>query len=231
MNQFIYYVLIGVLCAVFYVILQMTYRKFLMRLSSELYEQHNPELFLKSLNSGMGKLFMSSKTRLFMSIDAYLLLKDEQKVESIIEELENSRMGLGKKIALFQKEITFYLEAKKPTQAIEANRKLREIAENIKDTKIVQVLEECDILIHVYARKSAEYVQLLLDKAAALNDILPKGIFYYRAAVCYYNIDDKVSCEKYLNEAKKSFSGSFLEKIMDQVLQSKNFTAIENKIM
>ena len=82
------YLLIALLMLVLSLLFSMSKRNFYKLLADILYKQHNGELYLKEINSFKGKVFLNKKTRLFMSIDGYLLNNDINETINIFHELE-----------------------------------------------------------------------------------------------------------------------------------------------
>lgn len=230
MNNLMMCILVGAVLALFIGMYQRNYRNFLIQLSIILYQKHDPDTYLKVLNSWKGSLFMNAKTRKLMSLDAYIFQKDKTSVIALFQELEEDSLGIARRIALFQKEITYYLESKSSGKAIEANEKLKEAAEGIEEEKIKKILDDCNVLIQVYARRRGDYAEYLIKKAENENLTLQKAITYYRAAVCFYHDQDEENCRKYLLESKKCFQDTFLEKIIDPMLEQ-DIKLIETQIM
>ncbi len=230
MNRLILCMLIGTLSAACLAALHFLYRQTLYQLSELLYKKHDPDAFLAKLESYPALLLINKKKRKILSIDALMLKNNRKKAEMIMKELEQEALSFSQRILLFQKQIAFYLESYEGTKAIEAYLKLKEETEEFADDSILQIVEECDILIHVYARKDGLYAEKLVQKAERLQESIPKGICYYRAGVSYYHLQDENHCRMLLERAQQFLKNTIFEKNIDQIL-NQDLQLIEKRIM
>ncbi len=75
-------------------------------MSTILYHDNNPELYLKKLDGVLGKIFLNKKTRLFRKIDAYAMKNDSVSVIDTFKELESKKFSFGQKITPYEQEVT-----------------------------------------------------------------------------------------------------------------------------
>ena len=218
MSRIVRCLLISILLTTILSLIQRIKQDFLKKLSFILYEEKNPDHYLEELNSFSGKLFMSNRDRLILSIDALMLKKEYQEVSDIFELLEKLKLSELHQLALYQKKIAYYLEIKNNIKAIESFNQLKQLSQNNRQRAIQLVVEENDILIHVYAKKDGYYAQSLENKAKTIRDHHAKGICLYRSAVSYYNLKDFDKCKSLLEEAAFYLKDTIYEKTIQQVL-------------
>lgn len=230
MNSLVRCLVIAILLTTILSLVQRIRQDFLKNLSFILYEEQNPERFLKKLNSFLAKLFLSNRDRLLLTIDALMLKKEYYTVTQIFGYLERIKLSLLHQLALYQKEIAYYLETQDNKKAIECFEQLKELSQDTQQPAIKMVVEENDILIHVYAKKDGYYAQVLENKAKNINDHLIKGICLYRAGVSYYNLKEIDKCIHLLEEAAFYLKDTIYEKAIQQILNG-NLDLLYKKIM
>ncbi len=225
MNQFIVYALVGVLLILIIVVMQVNSRKFLQDLAILLYEKKDARTYLKKIDSFEGKIFLNSKKRLFNSIDAYIMLNEKHKVEEIFRTLEHKHLGYGSKIGLYQKEVQYYVQQRKFEQAKEAYDILMDLGTKINDKNMAKLLEEATELVEIYVNRNGTYAKVMVEKYNYEPNLMLKGIYAFRAAKCFYYLDDKNKVEKYLKECRSKCKGSIYAKQADLCLN--DFTQLE----
>lgn len=230
MNRIVRCLLISILITTIMSLVQRLRQDFLKKLSLILYEEQNPDYYLKELNSFAGKLFMSKRDRMLLSVDALMLKKEYSAVTEIFKALDSLKLSELHQLALCQKKIAYYLETLNNDKAIESYNQLKELCQEARQPAIKLLLDESDILIHVYAKKDGYYAQSLETKARAVNDSITKGICLYRAGVSYYNLNEIDKCKSLLEEAAFYLKGTMYEKAIQQVLNG-DLDLIHKKIM
>ena len=81
--------------------------------------------------------------------------------------------------------------------------------EMIKDANMDVISEEANTLIEVYCNRNASYAEIMVEKAKKQTNKFTKGIFYYRAAKCYYYGNDEKNVQKYLEHAVQNVTGEW----------------------
>lgn len=221
------YILIGLVLIVIIIMQQLSVKKYLKDLSSLLYEKQDGKAYLDKLNSFQGKLSMSGNKRLFMAIDGYALMDDTASIEKAFKELETKKLSYGSQIGLYQKEVQYYVQARKFDEAIKANNSLQELGALINDQKMTTILDEANVLVEIYCNRNGSLAKEMVKKAESANTKLLKGIYYYRASKCYYYLNDKANTTKYLKEAQLKLSGTSWGKHVDMCLE--DISEIEEK--
>lgn len=103
MEMFFIYGGMALLMVVLSVIHSKLRKSFLARLSHSLYVEMDGNAYLNTLNSLQAKLFMRQKTRLFMSVDGYLLNNDLAKAIEVLQKLEKKSLSYAKTLGLYKK--------------------------------------------------------------------------------------------------------------------------------
>lgn len=212
-NKLLIYILLIFLLLFIVVAQQLISKKFIQDLSNLLYQKQDGNNYLIRLNSWYGKLMLGAKKRLFMSVDGYLLLEDYLKIEECFDKLNKSRLSFTQKIGLYQKEIQYYISVKKYSEAIKINDDLQKLGAVLADDKnMAYILEENNLLIEIDCKHNAKLAKKMLEKAKESQGELAKGIYFLRAAKCYYYGGDTKNMNKYLKEAELKTTGSTLNK-------------------
>ncbi len=205
-------------------------QKFIRGTMALLYQGNNPKEYLNQLNSFLGKIFISSKNRIYLSIDAYLVSKDYVKLEELFTILSAKRLSYGKRISLYQKQITYFVEVKKYDEAIVAYEKFIAEASKINDKKLIQTASELELIMNVYVYHHLGTIENLIELSKTLDKGMQLGIYYYRIAVGYYYNNQLDECKVYLKLAEKNFRDSPLEKVVKKLLKD-DLKRIEDLIM
>lgn len=218
MNKILQFVLILVIGLVIYFLMNQMMRRLMVRLSEILYKDVDPQKYLEVLNSWQGKMFFSRKTRSLMAVDAYLMLNQRDEVEKIFSELDQMKLNPGNKMALAQKELSYYVDAHQYDKALAAFEQLKETSAKFKQEQVSSIMKECTYLVEIYIHHNTDYLDEILDLAGKMKNDFYQGIFLYRAAKLYYYKGDEENCRIKLKEAKEKTHGTAWEIMIDQML-------------
>lgn len=214
---YVYLILTLALLALWF-LYQKAVNHFSKSLAKKLYIEKNPKLFLETLHSFPAKLFLSSKKRLFLALEAHMLLGEKEKTMQVFDKLSKKRLGYGASITLLQKKVQYFTESGQLTLALEAYQSLEEKGNWIQDPRMQQILEESKALVEIYCHKNAQYAPLMLQKAKESRGNLVQGIYYYRAAKCFAYNKDKNNVNIALKKAKDKLKGSAWEAHIERCL-------------
>ena len=197
-------------------------------LSKLLYNDHQPEEFLTKINGFWGKIFFSKQTRLFQSLDAYFMCEDFEQVENTFKSLESGKLSYGAKINLYEKEVQYYVQNKKYTEAQKANDTLQSLGKQISSPEMDRILLESSTLIKIYVDHDGSVAKDMVALAEQASQKGMKGLYYYRAAKCYNYQSDRANTIKFLEKAQQNLSSS---KEWDTHIEKclKDFSALEEK--
>ncbi len=186
----------------------------------ELVQKNDADKYIKMLNSTKAKFLLGKKTRYILLVDGYISLKNYEEVYSLFKTLRNLKLSYGKKINLYQKEISVYLEQKKCNEAISSYEDLKLEGEKINDPHMNKILQDSEMVINVYAKNNPEYLNTLLDLEKNEVDKSKKGIYDYRIAVCYSKMNDDTKAKTYLKKAKENLDGTFVYNLVNKVVKN-----------
>lgn len=226
-NPIYLYLILGLVLLALWFVYQKMSANFSKNLAQKLYLDKEPETFLKDLSSIQAKIYLSSKKRLFLALEAYMLLGQEEKIMETLDKLSRKRLGYGPTITLLQKKVQYYTESGKLDLALEAYQELEEKGSWIQDPRMLQILEESKSLVEIYCHKNAAYAEIMIDKAKQTNNKLLQGIYFYRAAKCFSYKRDKNNVVIYLKKAKEKLKGSAWEQHIEACLN--DFSYLEKK--
>lgn len=209
MDKIIILILLTIIGLAFGIILTKEKTKFNKINIDYLYLKKQPQTYIDRLNTKKAKFLFGNITRKFMILDGYINLKDNNQTISLFDELRNNKLSYGKRINLYQKEISYYLEAKMFDKALASYQDLKNEGSLINDPRMLQILSESEALIEVYVKKNIEYIDVLIQLINSSKDDLTNVINNYRIAYCYFNNNNVDKAKEYI---KKSFN--FSEKTM-----------------
>lgn len=217
-NPVYLYLLLAVLLVVLWLVYQKMSANFSKALAKKLYIEKQPEAFIQTLDSFPARIYLSSKKRLFLKLEAYMLLGQQDKIMETFERLTQKRLGYGATITLLQKKVQYYTESAHYDLALAAYQELEEKGSLIQDPRMLQILEESKILVEIYCHRNPDYAEWMVEKAKQTPTKLLQGIYYYRAAKCFSYKRDKNNVNIYLKKAKEKLKGSAWETHIDACL-------------
>lgn len=228
MNWKLFFILCG--CGILsYIAYYFLFKRQILKLTSLLYHENNPDGFLKELNSLMSRFFFPKKMHAMMSIDAYLMKSDNEKLKELFKEIDNYRLRAGDEFYVRQKEIVFYVEQNDEKNAEHAYTRMKEIYDGFKDKSTYEgVMKESEYVYEINLKQNPKYLDEMLAQAKHSKNEFMSGIYLYRAAKCYYFKNDNKNCKATLEKAKVKLKGSFYEKIIDDIL-NKDISIITTK--
>jgi tetratricopeptide (TPR) repeat protein len=223
---FILLVLLGLGSYVGYFLL---FRRQIMKLTALLYQDNNPDGFLAELDSIMSKLFFPKKMHAMMKIDAYLMKGDKEKLKELFASIKNYKIRPGDEFYVEQKEVAFYVELQDVDNATAAYNRMIEIYDTFKDkTNYEGVMKETEYTYEINLRHSGKYANEMIDLAKAATSDFSSGIYYYRAAKCYYYKKENRLMKEALLKAQQKLKGTFYDQLITDILE-KDVTLIETK--
>ncbi|MEG0176937.1 hypothetical protein [Anaerorhabdus sp.] len=223
---FILLVLLGLGSYVGYFLL---FRRQIMKLTALLYQDNNPDGFLAELDSIMSKLFFPKKMHAMMKIDAYLMKGDKEKLKELFAAIKNYKIRPGDEFYVEQKEVAFYVELQDVDNATAAYNRMIEIYDTFKDkTNYEGVMKETEYTYEINLRHSGKYANEMIDLAKAATSDFSSGIYYYRAAKCYYYKKENRLMKEALLKAQQKLKGTFYDQLITDILE-KDVTLIETK--
>lgn len=195
---------------------------FLKELSVILYKNFDANAYLSKLESFKAKWLLDHKTRLFMSVEGYLLKNQIDQVIKIFKEMESKRLSFSKKLGLYKREVEVYMDAKLNDEALEANKKLQALSQTVNHSTVNIVAEELNDLVEINILHNADLAEKMVEKASSSSSDLIKEVYYYRAAKCYYFKKNQDKIDKYLKKAHSASRKTIWSQHIEACMQDNN---------
>ncbi len=198
------------------------FRRYVMKTTALLYQQGDAKAYLEAIDSFPGKLFLAKRMRQLMKIDAYFMLKDEKQLEELMVKLDNIRLPEMDRILICQKETSFYVEQHKLEKAEKAYEKLKLATTNLKEKNKERgraILKECEYMIEIGLKQNGSYANQMLKIAKESKNEVVQGVYYYRAAKCYYYDEKEAKCREMLKISLDKLKGSPYEQKIREILE------------
>ncbi len=194
--KYLYFALVLILIIFVILNLEKLRRKSTSMLDDILYVKNNPALYLDLLDNRKLKLLYSNNTIEHFKLNAYLLMKDNNKIENSFEYLDNVKFTKGEAIEYNMKKLSYYSLCDNSYKAKEA---LDFLDKNIKDENL---RDECHLIYSVYVLKDIKLIKELEIQASRQKGQV-KGISLFRIAKLYYYDHNLNKAKDYLSEALK----------------------------
>lgn len=212
-----------ILCAISlgsYFLYFILFRNQIVKLTGLLYQDNNPDGFLAELNSVMSKLFFPKKMHAMMKIDAYLMKGDIEKTKELFNDINSYKIRPGDEFYVRQKEVAFYIELNDEEKATQAYQRMRELYDSFKNKSSYEaVMKETEYTYEINLKHSGKYLNEMLDLAKSSGTDFTSGIYYYRAAKCYYFKNETRLCKETLLKAQEKLKGTFYEQLIKDILE------------
>ncbi|SJZ51990.1 hypothetical protein [Anaerorhabdus furcosa] len=212
-----------ILCAISlgsYFLYFILFRNQIVKLTGLLYQDNNPDGFLAELNSVMSKLFFPKKMHAMMKIDAYLMKGDIEKTKELFNDINSYKIRPGDEFYVRQKEVAFYIELNDEERATQAYQRMRELYDSFKNKSSYEaVMKETEYTYEINLKHSGKYLNEMLDLAKSSGTDFTSGIYYYRAAKCYYFKNESRLCKETLLKAQEKLKGTFYEQLIKDILE------------
>lgn len=174
-------------------------------LSILLYRQGNADAYLKELETRQAKFFFSRKMRTLMKIDAYLVKDDKDDLDQIFKEAAKEKLRDADRFLVLQKEMLYRIDCQDYKRVKEIYTQMEslydELGKKAKE-RYKESLQEAQYLETIYVDKGGKYAGELMEKARTLQDDIPAGVCYFRAAQSYYLRGDKKQAKLALEKAE-----------------------------
>lgn len=149
--------------------------------------------FFKIADGWLSKFFFPYFNRVYMKMNAYMLMPDQKKLEETMEELLNMRLNKKQNLDISVKAFYYYIDESK-------KGKCKELLERIKSLGEESAIKECQMMYDIFLNHKSNYIDSMIsdvEKAEGMG----KGMLYYMIAVQYENQNDKVKMKEYITLA------------------------------
>lgn len=171
------------------------YKRHLLKTFMQTLKDRDFDKFFKTADSLPSKYFFPYFNRLYMKMNAYMLLPDQKKVEETFEELLHIRLNKKQNLDVSVKAFYYYIDEEK-------KGKCKELLDRIKTLGDENALQECQMMYDIFLCEKSNYIDSMeeqLKKAEGWN----KGMLCYMLAIQYQNKGDKAKKAEYLKLAEE----------------------------
>ncbi len=190
----------------------------------ETLRSRNLGLYLERLENNKRLALVFRKPILLLyKLDGYLMAGDDDKVRSIIKELDGMKLEPRDRVEYLQKRMSFFVSVLEADEARESYARLSAYLISVKADTVElyrTMLEEGEELIRVYLDRDISYMDDLLKKAESTEHPVLRGVMYFRLAKLAHFKGDAVLRGKYLELARSTLLGTDYEEIITQALVS-----------
>lgn len=171
------------------------YKRHLLKTFMQTLKDRDFDKFFKTADSLPSKYFFPYFNRLYMKMNAYMLMPDQKKVEETFEELLHIRLNKKQNLDVSVKAFYYYIDEEK-------KGKCKELLDRIKTLGDENALQECQMMYDIFLCEKSNYIDSMeeqLKKAEGWN----KGMLCYMLAIQYQNKGDKAKKAEYLKLAEE----------------------------
>lgn len=171
------------------------YKRHLLKTFMQTLKNRDFDKFFKTADSLPSKYFFPYFNRLYMKMNAYMLIPDQKKVEETFEELLHIRLNKKQNLDVSVKAFYYYIDEEK-------KGKCKELLDRIKTLGDENALQECQMMYDIFLCEKSNYIDSMeeqLKKAEGWN----KGMLCYMLAIQYQNKGDKAKKAEYLKLAEE----------------------------
>lgn len=200
-------------------------------LSILLYRNGDADAYLKELDTFQGKLYFNKRLRMLMSIDAWIIKDDKEKLEEAFSDAAQHHLPTGDRLIVLQKELVFCIENHNNKRAEEVTEQIEKLYADMGDKqkkKYETTVQESRYTAAIYLHHSGKYADEIEKKAKEVKEDIPAGVYYYKAAQSWYLKKETKKCAEDLEKAAQKLKGTRNEKAIRQMADSKDYSEIMN---
>ena len=171
------------------------YKRHLLKTFMKTLKERDFDKFFKTADSLPSKYFFPYFNRLYLKMNAYMLMPDAKKVEETFEELLSLRLNKKQNLDVSVKAFYYYVDEEK-------KGKCKELLERIKTLEDEASIEECQMMYDIFLCDKYNYIESMeqqLKEAEGWN----KGMLCYMLAIQYQNKGDQAKKKEYLKLAEE----------------------------
>lgn len=166
-----------------------------------LFKLRNLFLYEELLNNPRLGLLFTKTEREFLRLNGYMALGSDEKIIKQFTKLSEQKLKPKLTLDLYHKELTYYIDAVKYNQALNSYAKLKDILLKQKHEQAKNLLEEADLIVSIYIHKDISLIPRLIEQAEKTDNMLMKGVIYYRLAKLSYFAKKAKDVDFYLKQA------------------------------
>lgn len=220
--DFIWLLVISIaLVFVFQVIFVKIGKNNMIKLSEDLYLKKDINAYTKRLNSIVSKFYFNQGIRLLMMLDPYIMTRNTEQLKDLAIQIDNAKISNNDRGVYLQKVLMYAIDTKDFDYATMIFKKIEKHYEEKKFEHNIEVYNECVSYYNIFVKHDDSYAEEMETKANQSDNEIVKGMYYYRAAKCYYYRKD-------IDEAKKNIEKA--SELLKQTEWNTTIQAIKNNI-
>lgn len=170
------------------------YKRHLLKKFMSTLKNRDFDAFFKIADSLPSKYFFPYFNRLYMKMNAYMLMPDQKKIEETFEELLSLRLNKKQNLDISVKAFYYYVDEGK-------KGKCKELLDRVISLEDEGAIQECQLMYDIFLCKKSNYIDTMeeqLKQAEGWN----RGMLCYMLAVQYQNKGDQAKEQEYLDLAE-----------------------------
>lgn len=211
-NKVIYWVFVVVFVLAIVIGTQI-YKRYLIKKYLRCLQQRDFDGFFKVTDSIASKYFFPYFNRLYMKMNAYMLMPDKKKVEETFEELLAMRTNKKQNLDISVKAFYYYVDES-------SKQKCKELLERIKGLEDPSSITECQMIYDIFVCKKGNYIETMKEQLAEQSEDLDKGMLHYMLGVQYENLGDTKQKKECLEAALVEMKDTPYEARIKQMLEA-----------
>lgn len=170
------------------------YKRHLLKKFMETLKNRDFDAFFKAADSLPAKYFFPYFNRLYMKMNAYMLMPDQKKIEETFEELLHLRLNKKQNLDISVKAFYYYVDEGK-------KGKCKELLDRIIALEDETAIHECQLMYDIFLCNKSNYINTMEDQLKQAEG-WNKGMLCYMLAVQYQNKGDHDKEKEYLDLAE-----------------------------
>lgn len=194
-------------------------KKTTLELQDLLYRRGQLFLYLELLKNKRLRIAFSKVELKLLKLEGLLALGTDEEVETLIIELDNTKLKKRYKLDFLNKRFTYFVEKNNKKEAKKTYEDLEFLLAKNKHSEAKKILKEAKRVLDIYINRDTSLINTLIVEAKETENQVVKGVNYYRIAKLYYFSKDNKKAREYLQEAKPLVSGTYYEGIISEALK------------
>ncbi len=194
-------------------------KKTTLELQDLLYRRGQLFLYLELLKNKRLRIAFSKVELKLLKLEGLLALGTDEEVETLIIELDNTKLKKRYKLDFLNKRFTYFVEKNNKKEAKKTYEDLEFLLAKNKHSEAKKILKEAKRVLDIYINRDTSLINTLIVEAKETENQVVKGVNYYRIAKLYYFSKDNKKAKEYLQEAKPLVSGTYYEGIISEALK------------
>lgn len=189
------------------------YKRYLIKKYLSCLKNQDFDGFFKITDSIASKYFFPYFNRLYMKMNAYMLMGDKKKIEETFDELLSIRVNKKQSLDITVKAFYYYVDETK-------KQKCKELLERIKGLGDESSITECQMIYDIFVCKKGNYIETMKEQLEEQTEAMDKGMLHFMMGVQYDNLNDVKQKKECLEAALVEMKGTPYEERIKQMLEA-----------